>query len=107
MKVRDENGYIVGEGERISPQRQALEAALGLNSRSLHWRDGWYFIRASDGAVVIEKHPKGRIEAVPEIAVQIPPGEWASIVASVSAQGETAETYQQILAFHGSPEKEL
>jgi hypothetical protein len=61
-----------------------------------HARDGWFFRRDADGAVVVTAHgwPGG-----PEVILPAPT--WASVVASVSAAGETAETYRQALAFHG------
>lgn len=60
---------------------------------SFHWRDGWYFTRRDGGAVEIRQHDK--------VALQIPALEWASIVASVSKRGETAETYKEARELHG------
>lgn len=57
-----------------------------------HWRDGLFFGRSDDGAVRILKD--GVID------VTVPVVEWASIVAAVTASGETAETYQQAEALH-------
>jgi hypothetical protein len=65
-----------------------------------HWSNGLYFRRLSDGTVEVTqtKHTK-----TDEIAWQyeIPPSEWASIVAAVSYQGETRDTYGTALGFHG------
>jgi hypothetical protein len=63
-----------------------------------HWRDGWYFKRLEDGAVrvmfVAGEYVYTRLH--------IPPNEWASIVCSVSAGGETGERYEAALQFHGA-----
>jgi len=61
-----------------------------------HARDGWYFQRQDDGSVKISAAVSRSTETL-----TIPPNEWASIVAAVSAQGETAETYQAALSAHG------
>ena len=66
-----------------------------------HWRDGWFFSRESNGFVSIKAPGGDDIEA--RIAV-IPVDEWASIIASVSASGETAETFKLAQLFHGSKE---
>ncbi len=58
-----------------------------------HARDGWYFQRQDDGSVKISAAVSRSTETL-----TIPPNEWASIVAAVSAQGETAETYQAALS---------
>ena len=59
---------------------------------SHHWRDGWYFNRAGDGAVVVDT-PFG-------ISLQIPPAEWCSIMAAVSHMGETGEAFHLAERFH-------
>ena len=59
----------------------------------VHWRDDWFFQRTTLGAVLI---------TLPDRSQKvIPPNEWVSIVAAVSIAGETAETYQAALVFHG------
>lgn len=64
-----------------------------------HWKNGWYFKRESDGSVRIRKveHASG-LDMVDAI---IPPAEWASIVCSVSRDGETGERWNQAQDFHG------
>ena len=67
-----------------------------------HRRDGWYFERWDDGTVRIEKYSgKAGTEArkLDEVA-EIPAAEWASIIASVTSQGKTAESYATAQAFH-------
>lgn len=63
-----------------------------------HWRDGWYFKRGADGTVVMRHDSKETHR--PDAEALIPPNEWASIVASVCASGETAETYDAATRLH-------
>jgi hypothetical protein len=65
-----------------------------------HWNEGMYFKRTADGAVEITQTQGGGQSEEVEWQRTIPPSEWASIVASVSAAGETGETYRAALAFH-------
>ena len=65
---------------------------------SFHWRDGITFLRKEDGLVEMfiptEPHAStGTVE-------HIPAAEWASIIAAVSAEGETGSQYQNALVFH-------
>lgn len=64
-----------------------------------HWRDGWYFIREADGSVhaVWRRSPHGEYF---DADITIPPDEWASIVCSVSAAGETSDRWHAARAFH-------
>lgn len=68
-----------------------------------HWRDNWFFKRLPDGSVRIRKF-RAVGENIPDpntlAAADIPAAEWASIVAAVSAAGETGETYYAALALH-------
>ena len=67
-----------------------------------HWRDGWYFRRLENGTVHVEHvAPPDRGLKEPDMQFDIPPNEWASIVAAVSAQGETGETYKASTELHG------
>ena len=67
-----------------------------------HWRDGWFFERLGSADETPERfasvHIIKRAEAkdtAPIIAeAVIPPSEWASIVATVSALGETGTTFR-------------
>lgn len=67
-----------------------------------HWRDGWYFDRTEDGSVVISKGPREEAHQ----ALIIPPNEWASIVASVSASSETAESFAAAQRLHNDATEE-
>jgi len=60
--------------------------------RAFHWRDGWYFSRTESGDVMIE--PGTDHEVI------VPAAEWASIVASVTPKGDTAETYGDAVRLH-------
>lgn len=61
-----------------------------------HWQDGWTFERLENGAVHIRHEVKGAVF----VDLVIPAWHWASIIAAVSPQGETPETWQQARAFH-------
>lgn len=67
-----------------------------------HWRDGWYFERIKDGGVMVYRRREPEAPAEPVLAM--PANEWASIVASLTARGETTETYYAALAFHNATE---
>ncbi len=47
-----------------------------------------------DGRVAIENEGQGE-------CLEIPPNEWASIIAYVSAKGETGEQFSAAETFHG------
>jgi len=71
-----------------------------------HLKDNWYFARRrSDGWVVIEhwnSHVDKNEGKPSDASVEMPPEGWASIVATVSALGETRETWLTALAFHNA-----
>lgn len=70
-------------------------------SGAYHWRDGWYFQRLEDGGVLISKRPrKGALDGTTEIYAIVPPNEWASIIAAVSAYGDLAESYAAAERLH-------
>lgn len=60
-----------------------------------HVRDNLFFERDADGSVEITC-PDGTF-------LVIDASSWASVVASVSAQGETGESYRAALDFHNAP----
>ena len=75
-----------------------------------HSNNGLYFERQEDGSVVVEHWLHGAANAgradqatvnVLDRRWKMTAAEWASVVASVSAQGETGETHRQALDFHG------
>ncbi len=57
------------------------------------WHNGWFFTRLSDGAVVIEKRQGPSRESELTACAVIEPDEWASVVAAVSAMGDTPTTW--------------
>ena len=60
-----------------------------------HFKDGWCFKREADGSVLLRKFADARLDTSPVIAeATIDPASWASIVASVSALGETGTTWR-------------
>lgn len=65
--------------------------------RWFHYRDGLYFVRQQDGAVRIQEEAEG--ESI--VVSVIDPHSWSSVVASMSAGGEDARTYEQARDFHG------
>jgi hypothetical protein len=60
-----------------------------------HANDGWYFARQEDGSVKIS----AAVQRVTE-SITLSPAGWASVIAAVSGQGETSETYQAALRLH-------
>ncbi len=95
-----------------------------------HTHDGWFFERRSDGSVRVIKfdgpgfpEPSEVVKDSPEHAkavvgflssynnqqpkvldVILDANTWASVVASMSKQGETAETFREACLFHtGKP----
>lgn len=74
---------------------------------SFHWANGWYFSRRKDGSVEVRNHGDfdgpDRNDAAADwhTTLVIPAAEWASIVCSVSKQGETGDRWNQAQDFHG------
>lgn len=65
---------------------------------AFHWKDGVTFERKTDGLVEMfvpleYGTDRGHLH-------HIPAAEWASIIAAVSAEGETAQQYQNAGLFH-------
>jgi hypothetical protein len=67
-----------------------------------HWKDNWYFERREDGSVRIHHEVPLGEDDPPEVDVLLEIGKdsWASIIASVSERGETAETFKEAGEFH-------
>jgi hypothetical protein len=87
--------------ERLAEMQNKLKSAANSISGMFHSKDGWFFGRAKDGGVRIVKALQcGLDRAVIEEEISIDADSWASIVASVSFCGETAETYKAALDFH-------
>lgn len=65
-----------------------------------HAQDGWCFERQPDGSVRIVKFKDARCKDV-ETEVTLEPFTWCSTIASVSARGENAETWDEAKMVHG------
>ena len=65
-----------------------------------HAAHGWYFRRDLGGHVAIEVAESDHDDAPLRVAAIFDPDTWASIVASVSHRGETAETWRAVRLFH-------
>lgn len=68
---------------------------MSVTHDGFHAKDGWYFQREEDGSVTI----KAAVSRCDE-SLTLPAAEWASVVAAVSAQSETSETYYAALRAH-------
>ena len=67
----------------------------------IHYKEGWYFERGvKGGAVRIIKGEKIGNEIVGNVSIIIDSDSWVSIIASVSARGETAEQFHNAMSFH-------
>lgn len=67
---------------------------------AFHAHSGWFFERLPEGVVrVFRQLPNEGTTA----EVTFDPFTWASICATVSERGETSETYNEALRFHGEP----
>lgn len=79
--------------------RVRVDAAFDRSG--FHWRNGHYFKRLIGGEVLVVKcADDGRSDRI-EWHQTIPPTEWASIVCSVSAEGETSDRWNAAQDFHG------
>lgn len=88
----DQNGHDVAEHDA------ALAHAFAEGG--FHWRDGIFFKRLPDGAVRLRRFTDFNYSPTYEDAI-IPPNEWASIVCSVSKEGETGARWNAAQDFHG------
>jgi|SRR5579863_3205716 len=92
------------EAKRIESATTATCAAL---FGAFHWTGGWHFKRTPDGSVRMMKPAKMRGEEYLSVDITIPAAEWASIVCSVSAGGETGERWEAAQDFHGRALKKV
>ena len=70
-----------------------------------HTHDGWYFKREGSDVVLLRGEDfETRVETGknPVEVVRFDAGTWASVMASMSAQGETAETFMEAVRFFGA-----
>ncbi len=68
-----------------------------------HLRGGLHFQREEDGAVTIVKTNGQAFDPTIEWEVTVPADEWASVVATVCARGDTGDTWREALASHTTP----
>jgi hypothetical protein len=94
---------------KLDQQQQAETARRFAEAREaetgFHWQRGWFFKRQPDGSVRVS-HVEPRAGYV-DRQFLVPPDEWASIVASVSAGGETGDRWQQAREFHSATSEAL
>jgi hypothetical protein len=64
---------------------------------AFHARAGWYFRRGADGSVTIWAAEDGA-------EITLDAGSWASVVASVSAPGESSATFAAARRLHAGGE---
>ena len=70
---------------------------------AFHWKDRWHFERI--GSSVHIYHEVGGQGTDPighDVDIEIDSDSWASIVASVSVEGDTALTFRIVKALHGT-----
>lgn len=74
---------------------------------AFHSRDGLYFARSTDGGVIVTievpvRDGMGGFADQTAVLhrIELPENEWGSVVAHVSRNGETSETWQQARDFH-------
>jgi hypothetical protein len=73
---------------------------MSQNISGFHSHDGWFWTRLDDGSVVVTA--PGATEGGPMQAHTMSPGEWASVIASMSKGGEMDLRFFAAEAFHAS-----
>lgn len=76
---------------------------MGKETRGgFHVRDGWFFVREVDGAVTLERRDSIREpnQEPDNFRLTFDASTWASIVASVTAKGDNAETFALANSLH-------
>ena len=67
-----------------------------------HYKDGIYFTKEIDGGVRITVKESAHIDAERiQNDILIDSDGWCSIIASMSASGETSEKWEEAIKFHG------
>lgn len=59
-----------------------------------HAADGLFFTRLEDGGVIVRRYEEHFDGAEPTFLLTFTPETWASVVASMEAGGETADSWQ-------------
>jgi hypothetical protein len=92
--------YIGGQSYSVDASNVAYFVQFREKQRlGFHWQDDIYFRRMEDGSVLVtsfwqyNNSPQERKWTISSDA-------WASIVSSISASGETSETWGQAKTFH-------
>jgi hypothetical protein len=91
------------EEKKIEQKQCAIAKTRAALGGAFHWTDGWYFKRQPDGSVRIMRPSMSSVSAMEylQIDIVIPPNEWASIICSVSAEGENGDRWNAAQDFHG------
>lgn len=76
-----------------------MTALDGNELKGFHTKDGWYFDRLPNGAVEFRKESLGKNRHVTN-RTQLDANTWASVLASVSKNGETGESFTIARDFH-------
>jgi hypothetical protein len=71
---------------------------MTVDNKGFHARDNWYFRREDDGSVRVMA-PDSTGPGAHQV-VTLDADTWASVVASVSRDGETTETFHAARRFH-------
>ena len=93
-----ENNYLERLDKEMSDRKSTAERLAVM----FHAKGGWFFKRTEEGGVHIVKGVQYHNGAQITEEVCLDADSWASIVASVSARGETAETYKIAKGFHNA-----
>jgi hypothetical protein len=76
----------------------------GIRSE-FHAKNGWFFARTNSGSVRIRhEHFDSNLDRFMELSIELDESVWASVVASVSEEGETWERWDHIRKFHDGEE---
>lgn len=98
-----EASRLAREQEQVKQKEERLKKVDEKLYGAFHWRDNWFFKRQPDGSVAVmhktDSYQGDEYYISP--ALSIPSNEWASIVCSVSKDGETAERWDAAQDFHG------
>lgn len=79
----------------------AIPAAFeGAQETRYHLRNGLYFDKRDDGWVRIAYAKSGQADETPQAICEVPPHEWASVVAFLCGIGGEAESHAFALRFH-------
>lgn len=102
---------------QLESEVKAITSVPGENDRkevgmAFHLKDGWYFQRLEPEGKVRIYHEEGVKQAESkfsayDVCLEIDADSWASIIASVSARGDTAEAFQEAKRLHSLEKQEI